>query len=509
MLRHKKVLIVAAIAAVVVALFATGAVPDLPSPDKVITDIATALGGWTYVLVGGLAFLETGAFVGLVAPGETTVIVGGVIAGQGEISIVPLIGLVWLCCVLGDVTSFFIGRRLGRGFLLRHGPKIRIDEHRLEQVESYFERHGGKTILIGRFIGLVRAVSPFIAGSSGLAFGRFLPFSIIGSGLWASLFCVLGFVFYRSLDRVTAVAGKATLALGLTVAMIVGAVFAYRRLRQAENRRALAAWLERQGRRPALRPLAMLVGVVWRTTLRPIVHVAVPRVRFVLDRITPGHLGLELTTALAVAGVGLYVFVLYAVMLSDDPTSTHGDRELLDVADDLHSELAVDIARIVTDFGSFATVATLVLATAVLLLVRRRFIEVAALVTGAALVYVAVRIAKEGIDRPRPERPLDSATQASFPSGHAAYSTIWIGVALLVSGAFEGLASRAALVTFAIAIAAAIGLTRIYLRVHFWSDVAGGWGLGAGILGGCAGIAIIVSYIRHNAGEPAASGGSP
>ena len=143
MLRHKKGLIVAVIAAVVVALFATGVVPDLPSPEKVITDIATALGGWTYVLVGGLAFLETGAFVGLVAPGETTVIVGGVIAGQGEISIVPLIGLVWLCCVLGDVTSFFIGRRLGRGFLLRHGPKIRIDEHRLEQVESDFERHGG------------------------------------------------------------------------------------------------------------------------------------------------------------------------------------------------------------------------------------------------------------------------------------------------------------------------------------------------------------------------------
>ena len=132
MLRHKKVLVAVAIAATVVALFVTGVVPDLPMPEKVITDIATALGPWTYVLVGGLAFLETGAFVGLVAPGETTVIVGGVIAGQGEISLVPLIGLVWLCCVLGDVTSFFIGRRLGRGFLLRHGPKIRIVEHRLE-----------------------------------------------------------------------------------------------------------------------------------------------------------------------------------------------------------------------------------------------------------------------------------------------------------------------------------------------------------------------------------------
>ena len=70
-----------------------------------------------------MAFLETGAFVGLVAPGETVVIAGGVIAGQGEIELIPLIGLVWVCAVLGDTTSFYIGRRLGRGFLERHGPQ--------------------------------------------------------------------------------------------------------------------------------------------------------------------------------------------------------------------------------------------------------------------------------------------------------------------------------------------------------------------------------------------------
>lgn len=507
MLRHKKLLGAVALLAVVVALFATGVMPDLPDPEKLISDIATALGPWTYVLVGGLAFLETGAFVGLVAPGETTVIVGGVIAGQGEISLIPLIGLVWLCCVLGDATSFFVGRRLGRSFLLRHGPKIRVDEERLEQVESYFERHGGKTILVGRFIGLVRAVSLFVAGSSGLAFGRFLPFSIIGSGLWAGLFCLLGFIFYRSLDRVTAVAGKATLAFGLTVAIVVGVVYAYRRLRRAEDRRALAGWLERQGGRPLLRPIARFLGIAWRGAIRPVVHVAVPRVRFVLDRLTPGHLGLELTTALAVAGVGFYVFVLYAVVLSEDATSTRGDRELLDLAEDLQSEPAVDMVQVVTDLGSFVTVATLVLSTAALLLVRRHFVEVVTLIVGAVLVYVAVRVAKEGIDRPRPANPLDAADGSSFPSGHAAYSTIWIAVALVAAGSLHGLASRAVLVTTAIGIAIAIGLSRIYLHVHFWSDVAGGWGLGAGILGACAAVAIIVSFIRQNDGQPAASGG--
>ena len=75
-----------------------------------------------------MAFLETGAFVGLVAPGETVVIAGGVIAGQGEIALIPLIGLVWICAVLGDTTSFYIGRRLGRGFLESHGPRVEITD---------------------------------------------------------------------------------------------------------------------------------------------------------------------------------------------------------------------------------------------------------------------------------------------------------------------------------------------------------------------------------------------
>ena len=101
-----------------------------------IEDVAEALGPWTYALVAA-AFLETGAFVGLVAPGETIVIAGGVIAGQGEIQLLPLIGLVWACAVLGDTTSFYIGRRLGRRFLERHGPRFKITEERLEQVESY------------------------------------------------------------------------------------------------------------------------------------------------------------------------------------------------------------------------------------------------------------------------------------------------------------------------------------------------------------------------------------
>ena len=491
--QHRVKFGVAGVVAVLIVLYATGLLPSLPNPEKAIEDIAQALGPWTYALVAVAAFLETGAFVGLVAPGETIVIVGGVIAGQGEIELLPLIGLVWFSCVLGDTASFLLGRRLGRGFIVRHGPKVKIDEERLRKVESYFDRHGGKTILIGRFIGLVRALSPFVAGASGLRFGRFIPFSVIGCGLWSSLFSVLGYLFYRSFDRVTAIAGRATLAFGITVALIAGGVYVYRRMRQKEQRQLIAAWARRQAARPALRPVVVV--------LSPVGRLLAPPLRFVRQRIARGELGLEFTTTLAVAGVGLYVFAAYAVIFADRDRTTPADRELLDIAGDLRSDVVVDIVKVVTDLGSFTTVAALVFAVGILLMVRRRFAELTALVAGSVMIYVGVHLAKNGIDRPRPAAPLIEPAGSSFPSGHAAYSTIWVGVAVVLARVVPGLAKDAVLIAGGLMIATAVGLSRIYLRAHYWSDVAGGWGIGAGTLALCWAIALVVIHIRQH-GDP-------
>ena len=483
--------------ALALGVYASGLRSELPDPKKAIGEVAQALGPWTYALVGVLAFLETGAFVGLVAPGETVVIAGGVIAGQGEIDLIPLIGLVWACAVLGDTTSFYIGRRLGRGFLERHGPRLKITPERLDQVEGYFKRHGGKTILIGRFIGLVRALAPFIAGSSGVHYRRFFPYSVVGTGLWAGGFCVLGYVFWQSFDRVAHYAGQAVFAFGLVVAVIVGAVWSYRRLRDREQRRRFKAWVERQGRRPLLRPAFALARPVHRRVLRPIAQAVAPEVRFLWHRVTPGDLGLQLTTVFAAAGVGFYVFALYTVILSGDAGPTPLDLELLDLGDKLRAGIAVDVAKVVSALGAFPTVAAAVLVTSVVLAARRRVADIVALVAGLALVYLAVQAAKAGLDRPRPSRPLIETRNSSFPSGHAAYATAWLAVALASSWRL-GLASRVTLALAAIGLAAAIGISRIYLRAHYFSDVAGGWGLGVGIFGALAAAALIVVHIRHN-----------
>ena len=260
-----------AVGAVVLAgllLYGTGVVQP-PNLKELIADIGSTLGPYTYVFVGVAAFLETGAFVGLIAPGETTVIVGGVIAGQGEIDIVWLIALVWVCAVAGDTASFYLGRRLGRQFLLKHGPRFRITEERLVQVERFFERHGGKTILIGRFVGLVRAIAPFIAGASKMPYRRFAPYDILGAGIWGATFCVLGYVFWQSFDQVADYAGKGAFALGTVIVVVAGCVAGYRCLRDDGQRARLRAWLHVQAQRPLLRPVARIV--------RPLVfRVAIP-----------------------------------------------------------------------------------------------------------------------------------------------------------------------------------------------------------------------------------------
>jgi undecaprenyl-diphosphatase len=482
--------LIAAAVVIALAIYASGVLSELPDPKEVIGDVAQALGPWTYAVVGVMAFLETGAFVGLVAPGETVVIAGGVIAGQGEIDLIPLIGLVWVCAVLGDTTSFYIGRRLGRDFLERHGPRVKITHERLEQVEGYFEGHGGKTILIGRFIGLVRALAPFIAGASRLPYKRFLPYSVVGCGLWATTFCVLGYIFWRSFDRIAHLAGQAIFGFGVTVAVIVGVVVAYKR------RRAIRAWLLAHQRHPLLRPLFAIGRPINRHVVQPVVRLVAPELRFLWNRITPGELGLELTTTLAIGGVGLYVFVLYVVVLSSDPGLTPLDQELLDLTNEIHSQMLTDIAKVVTELGAFPTCLGVVLVTSVVLASRRRFSEMLVLLVGFALIYLTVEVTKSAIDRPRPDAPLIETEGSSFPSGHAAYATAWIACALMFTRRLHVVS--AAIVIGAVVIAVAVGLSRIYLHTHLWSDVAGGWGLGVGVFGLLAVVAIVVDYMRHN-----------
>ncbi len=476
--------VVAVVVAVIVAYqLIKRALPDIDA-QKLLGDVSGSLGAWTYLIAGILAFLETGAFVGLIAPGETVVVLAGAVAGQGATSVVLTIGIVWLCAFLGDTCSFLLGQKLGRDWVLKHGPRLRITPERFKQVEQYFANHGGKTILVGRFIGLIRALAPFVAGSSGMPYRQLAPYSVLGTGMWATLFTLLGYFASKNIDAVLTNSEHALLAFAVIVAAIVAGIVAYRWLKVPGNRERLAAGMER---RPVLRNLLALGR-----RLRP-------QGRFLLDRLTPGGLGLEFTTALAALAVGSYVAIGYALVVDETPGPTTGDTTAADFVANLRTDWLTSIAKALTALGSWEAVVIATVATAIWLGARRAWAELIILVLGTIAILWGTDLIKETVARPRPPGGLVDSAGYSYPSGHASHSIVytWIAVTIAIR-VRPGMSRGTALVVAGLLLTAAIGLSRVYLGVHWMSDVNGGWAFGAAIFALLSAIAVIVVHLRQN-----------
>jgi len=483
----------------IAALIGAGAVP-LPNLETLLRNAGDALGSWTYLLVGVLAFLETGAFVGFVAPGETTVIVGGVVAGQGQISLFVLIAITWACAVAGDLTSFSLGHRLGREWLLRHGQRLRITEERLQTVEGFFDRHGGATILVGRFIGFVRPLAPFLAGAARMPLRRFLPYDVLGAGAWTATFTTLGYVFWRSFDKLTSYVSKGLFAFGTVVVVVGGLVWLVRLRRHPQERARVQAWLDARRDRPGWRLVVRIAGPLWRMVGRPAASVADMAASFGLARFRPGALGLELTTLLALFAVGAFTFFFVGDFAFDAGTPDI-DRMAADVAESLRTEPLVQMAEVVTWAGSLPVVATVVAATAIWAAVRRRWIDAGALVGGMVLSVVLVHVAKAAYDRTRPLGALVHADESAYPSGHTAYAVALVACATVLVGAGVGWAGRFAAVTVAAALVVVVAATRVYLGVHYLTDVIGGAALGIAIWALVGSVAVVAGYVRQNDGR--------
>lgn len=473
------------VVAIAIAYYLFTQVLDL---EKILEDVANALGAWTYALVGFFAFAETGAFIGLVAPGETVMLLGGAVAGQGAIDLYVTIALAWTMACAGDVTSFFLGRRLGREFLLEHGPRFGFGHDRLEQVEDFFSRHGGKTIFVGRFVGFVRAFAPFIAGSSGMRFRQFFPYSVLGCGIWVSATIVIGYVFSRSIDTAIKYAGKGAFLLGGLIVVVVGVVWATRFLREPENRRAAVKWMDDHA------ATHWIVAFARRHETG---------LRLIGDRLTPGgSFGLEFTSLMAVLAVAVFVLVAYIVVVEGEPGPTPGDETATRVAEALHCGFMTGFAKFFTFLGSGAFVWALTVVCAVALGWRGRWTEVCVLLAGMVLIQLGIHEIKAGVDRPRPPDGLVATSGSSFPSGHAAHSVIYVWAATTIVVRLRPGMTRAALVVVAGIVATAlVGLSRVYLNVHYLSDVSGGWALGAACFSICAAVGLVVSQLRHNPTE--------
>jgi membrane-associated phospholipid phosphatase len=168
------------------------------------------------------------------------------------------------------------------------------------------------------------------------------------------------------------------------------------------------------------------------------------------------------------------------------------------LGDELRTRSLTDVAKVVSDLGSLPVVATVVVAGVAFLAYRRDVIDAVALTAGSLLTYLAVHVAKAAEARARPVGELIDTSGSAFPSGHAAYAIAYVALAVAIARAVPNWAGRTTLVGGAIVLAAAVGLTRVYLRAHFLSDVVAGWSLAAAIFAFCGMVALIVAFVRQN-----------
>ena len=188
----------------------------------------------------------------------------------------------------------------------------------------------------------------------------------------------------------------------------------------------------------------------------------------------PARRGPAVTWPLVVAAVtGIAVFVALTVAVTTNP-SLSLDSNAFETANDLRTPWLDQVAKLVTKLGLIAIVGPAVVLAAWLLVIRRHRIRAAALVLGSALAWGSVWLAKILVDRPRPPAPVIHTAGQSYPSAHAANSVGWLALAIALTAVIPILSGRVAAIVAGSLLAVLVGLTRIYLRAHYASDVLAG-----------------------------------
>lgn len=431
-----------------------------------LDSLSSLAGPIAYLVVAGLAALEASAFVGLVIPGELALLTGGYIAHQGNASLGLMMGVAAAGAIAGDSLGYEIGRRFGPA-LQRSRLGRKVGAERWERAEAYLEARGGRAIFAGRFVGVLRALVPAVAGATRMPYRQFLAWNALGAVIWAPGTVLVGFAAGSSYRRVERYAGPAGLVLLGAVAAVSAVVLT-------------ARWIARHPEQ--------VRHVTTRQLERPLVASLTRRyhsqLSFLSARLRPGNaLGLALTAQLAVLAAAGWAFgsLLQDVLGRDDAIRI--DLPVVRYLAEHRTAWLTTTMRGVTWLGS--TVVLVPLVVIVGLWSRRRtrswavLVQLALSLGGAIALY---NLIKPLVGRPRPHvgHLVSTATGYAFPSGHAT-QTVAVAVTLAAMGAaITGSWPRKVAIWSAATLACLlIGFSRIYLGVHWPTDVLAGYALGA------------------------------
>jgi membrane-associated protein len=156
-------------------------------------------GGTAFVCL--VIFVETGLFVGFFLPGDSLLVTAGVFAGAGHLKLAWLLSLVTLCAIAGDQLGYLIGWRAGKTLYQRKDSRFFKQRH-LEQAHEFYERNGGKTIILARFLPIVRTFCPPVAGAAKMNYGRYLIYDIVGGFSWVWGMTLLGYTLGRTVPNI-------------------------------------------------------------------------------------------------------------------------------------------------------------------------------------------------------------------------------------------------------------------------------------------------------------------
>jgi membrane-associated protein len=161
--------------------------------DKHLFEIVKEYDNWTYLILFLIVFCETGLVVTPFLPGDSLLFAAGALAAAGSLSIPVLFVVILAATFLGDNSNYFIGRFLGHKIYEKDYKLIK--RKYIDRTHQFYEKHGGKTVIIARFIPIIRTFAPFVAGAGTMRYPRFISFSAFGTTLWVSVFCFAGYFF--------------------------------------------------------------------------------------------------------------------------------------------------------------------------------------------------------------------------------------------------------------------------------------------------------------------------
>lgn len=446
------------------------------------------------MFVFSAAFLESLAFLGILVPGTVIVLFSGFFAEQWPLSfdVRVLMVLVSLGCFLGAVTSYLIGRFYGPPFF--SDSNFFLKRQYLVRAQKYFAAYGGKSIFSGNFLGPLRSLVPFVAGMSEMGIWRFLFWSAGASVVWSFLFVGVGYFLGASWEAVELWGTRLTVFLfGFAVVIILNWLVGRFLVRHERQVRAFIMSITR----------SVIRGLAENEYIADFMERHPRLTQFVSKRFSPYEvlgLSFSFSLVLSVAILGYLLVLIHAVVVEGPLIEL--DSRLLGLVAFVRDPIINRVMLYVTNLAGWPVLGFMAVLS-VFLLWRRAWARLIVLLAGAVSASGVHILLKIIFDRPRPNigQALIAAQSSSFPSGHAVMSLIIFGfLAYVIVGYVRSWRTKIAVVLSAIFVIGFVGVSRIYLGVHWPSDVLGGYLLGAWWL-----VAMItVVYLHENFISPPA-----